>query len=91
MYGGQVRLNAGLPFVSSVMGGNAALEIFLAKAAILKGDDWRGKWIRCEAVRIIAHHQPQVAQHVRRKDVLIRQDSHGVKIGAILALAGCLL
>src|SRR5260370_10082339 len=87
----KIRLHTSLPFVPSMMRGNATLKIFFAEAAVLKRDDGRRKRIRPKGVRVIPHHQPQITQHIGRKNVLVRQNPHRFHVGAILSLPRCLL
>src|SRR5260370_3629455 len=87
----KIRLHTSLPFVPSMMRGNATLKIFFAEAAVLKRDDARRKRIRTKGVRVIAHHQPQITQQIWCKNVLVRQNPHRFQVGAILSLPRCLL
>ena len=85
------QVAAGLPLVRTGVSGDRALQVQLSKAAILLRRDRRGRGVRPEARRRVAHHAAHVAQHMRRKNVLVRELSEGFLAVSILPLPGLLL
>src|SRR5271154_2256215 len=69
------------------MNGDGALEISFAKGIVLENENGSGVGVGLETVGIVAHHAAQAGDDIRRKSVLVGNDSHGFNVLGILQLA----
>src|SRR5271169_5605400 len=86
-----VRLDSKLPFVSSMIHGDAALEIAFAKAIVLKNFDGSGFRVGVEIIGIVADHAAKIGDGMRGKSVFEGDDAHGLDVIRVLTLARGLL
>src|SRR5580704_1639317 len=83
---GRIGFDPGLPFLPAMMNRNTSLEISFAKIVVLESDDRRGIYVRVQIVGVVANHPAEIAYNIRRKNMLIGNDSHCFEIVRVLKL-----
>src|SRR5579859_384998 len=82
-----IRLYPRFPLLARAVNRNAAFYVTFAKASVLRNNYRRGEVVGPQLLRIVPDHPAQIAEHVWREDVLVRERPHGLRNAPVLPLA----
>src|SRR5689334_14105169 len=85
------RFGSALQFMPAVMCGNAAGDVSFMETAVLRRTDWSGKTVGPQARSRIAHHSAELTEHMRGKNMGVRNLPERFPPVPVLTLAGRLL
>src|SRR5262249_28661041 len=77
-----------LELVTIAMNRDVPVDVSFAKPTVLRRDDWRRQRVRRERGPIVAKHESEAAEHVRREHLIVGRLRERFAGGSFLALMG---